>query len=126
MQNTPNSDQDQDKLCHKNLCNILTNSFNKNDTLDSISEIINPLSGDDLARIINMQDGLGLTLLHHAVNKDKPTVIEYLLKKGARCDIKNLNGKTAYDSARFFSNKDDVRNLMDGNTQFISAPLKEI
>ena len=127
MQNTPNFDQDNYKLLHNELCDILKASFDQDEeeVLTSLKKKIEPLSEDELARIINMEDQRSTTLLHYAVYKQKINVIEYLLNKGAKSDIKNsICTSTAYDVAINFARTDDVRNLMDGNTPIHKYAIK--
>ena len=48
---------------------------------------------------INKQDNTGWTPLMAAAQKGKIEVVRELLKRGAKKDLKNIYGKTAYDKA---------------------------
>jgi ankyrin repeat protein len=46
---------------------------------------------------VNLQDNRGWTLLHEAVSYKKKAIIDWLIHNGADKDIKNNNGKTAFE-----------------------------
>ena len=55
---------------------------------------------------LNVQeDGTGYTVLHYAVQHERPDIISILLKQGIRSDIKDRVGNTALDLASHFTDK---------------------
>jgi hypothetical protein len=56
-----------------------------------------------------------LTPLMAAASANKPAVVEYLLQKGAKPELKDNNGKTALDRARSFGATDVVKLLTVNN-----------
>ena len=49
-------------------------------------------------------DKEGNTALHHCVQYNNPSLMAYLLTKGADITVKNTNGKTAYEVSSFERN----------------------
>ena len=123
-QDTPNSYQvynNHSYQVYNDLCKFIDSSdHNDQQTLVYISNI----SEDALAKIINKQYNSEPTLLHYAVKKEKIAVIEYLLDKGARYDIKNSSSETAYDYTKYFARADYIRNLMVGNSPIHQCAIK--
>ncbi|CAG9975651.1 unnamed protein product [Clonostachys byssicola] len=61
----------------------------------------------------NEMDIIG-TALHEAVENDQAEMVKFLLKRGAKRDVKNGRGETAMDVAEK-DNKEEILKILDGN-----------
>lgn len=73
---------------------------------------------------INEQDTLGRTILHYASENGHHKIVDFLIKKGAKTDIKNCLG----DTALYFASKRDrpktVKKLMQSGSNPYSLTLR--
>ena len=58
--------------------------------------------------LVNQADDLGFTPLMRSVRSSPKATIEFLLKNGAKKDLKNLEGQTALDIARKAQNQEAI------------------
>jgi len=68
---------------------------------------------------VNNQDQLGNTALHYAVACKNPIIVHHLIEKGANYQLKNEEGKSAYDLATELGDKNILMALekkLDQNT----------
>lgn len=93
-----------DSYCLNN--NIFAAIKYKDDDINSVKKLVNMNS-------VNKNNFEGISPLSFALIEEKFEIVEYLIKKGASVNVRDSNGKTAYDYALEMGNKDIVELLKD-------------
>jgi len=83
------------------------------------------ISGDSSAAIdlikrgmdVNSVDRAGNTLLTQAVRRDLPTLVDYLMQRRARLNIRNRNGETALSIAAYTGKLTYVQRLVEAGAE---------